>query len=238
MNNKLIGVDPQAYPGNGRLKAIALTIIVILFLIAFFPFACFNLSNSQSKAYQNHTTDDESADDDTTEDDAAGDDVTDDDQQATDGFQWTLYGDMGDFVSGTAYISASKCESESNGFENSTLDFYSPDSLAPNTEYQFIFDVYNAGQITGEKQNWIKEVYVKMPSKNYSVDIESTIPPDPLHGNVGEGEYQIDNWEVYFDADKNAITWECFGVVTSFAYGDIREGETLAFLFFATTDTE
>jgi len=127
---------------------------------------------------------------------------------------------------------------DASDFSDSTLKFTAPTELKASTEFEFVFEVTNNAQITGEKQNWIRQVDVSMPSTSYKVNPDDIQVPDPIHSGTFEGEYQIDHWEKSFNDVNATITWTAFGVVTSFEYGDIREGETLRFAFKATTDAD
>jgi len=158
--------------------------------------------------------DDDAADDDMADDDAADDDAADDDATADD---------------------------DSAGFENSSLHFTSPDNMLAEVTYKFDLTVNNASMYVegeGKTGEWIYQFDLSMPSKEFQVDESQLTAPDPpLHGSPAEGEYQILRWESNFDSSSATITWQCFGVVTSANYGDIREGEALSFQFVATTDS-
>ena len=124
-------------------------------------------------------------------------------------------------------------------FEDSYLEFDAPTALEPDLEYEFSFTVFNTAQpVKGMKGEWINAVELTMPSIDYMVNEEALTEPDPIHGSVGEGDYQILGWETNFDPSAAVISWQCFGVVTSANYGDIREGEMLSFNFVATTDAD
>jgi hypothetical protein len=124
-------------------------------------------------------------------------------------------------------------------FTDSYLEFDSPTSLEPDSEYEFNLTVYNAATFEekGKQGEWIYAIDLTMPSVDYVVDTETLVGPDPIHGNTGD-EFEITGWEANFDPTSATISWQCFGVVTSANYGDIREGDLLQFQFMATTDAE
>jgi len=171
-----------------------------------------------------YAQDDDAADDDTADDDTADDDTTDDDTADDD----TVDDDTADDDSG-----------DDDDFMASTLVFDAPTALEAETPYDFEFTVTNGATFNGdtdEKGEWIFGVDLSMPSSDYVVDESDLKGPTPLHGTVSEGDYQILSWDASFDPTSTTITWQCFGVVTSANYGDIREGEMLSFQFSATTD--
>jgi hypothetical protein len=124
---------------------------------------------------------------------------------------------------------------DDDDFFSSTLKFDSPAALEAEQEYEFVFTVTNASVEEPEKSDWINQVDLTMPSQDYVVNEEELSAPVPLYGDTGD-EFEIDRWEVSFDPNTSTITWQCFGVVTSINYGDIREGDFLSFQFVATTD--
>lgn len=184
--------------------------------------------------------DDNSADDDSTggDDDAspADDDDADDDDDndytgATDGFRWVLYGDLGNNVSGTAYVYAYK-DYLDKAFEDSYVVFDAPDyTLEPSTCYDFILTVYNMAVGGPPRDDWIYKVALFMPNEDYVVDIENLSWPDPLHGE------DIDRWMPSYYSDNNSITWETIPISAEGDLGDIRAGEYLDFTFRAITDS-
>jgi hypothetical protein len=125
---------------------------------------------------------------------------------------------------------------DDDDFFNSTLEFDSPTVLEADKEYEFIFTVTNTAVEGTEKADWINQVDLTMPSQDYAVNESELTAPDPLYGNTGD-DFEIDRWEVSFDPNTSTISWQCFGVVTSVNYGDIREGDFLSFQFVATTDS-
>jgi hypothetical protein len=125
---------------------------------------------------------------------------------------------------------------DDDDFFNSSLEFDSPTALEADKEYEFIFTVTNTAVEGDEKADWINQVDLTMPSQDYAVNEAELDAPDPLYGNTGD-EFEIDRWEVSFDPNTSTISWQCFGVVTSVNYGDIREGDFLSFQFLATTDS-
>ena len=157
--------------------------------------------------------DDDSADDDSADDDSADDDSADDDEADDDD------ADDDDAAGGT--------------FFDSSVEFTNPLALEPETPYEFTILVTNNATLGEEKGDWINQVDLILPSQDYSEpELEE---PAPLYGDTGD-DYEIDHWEASFDANTATITWQAFGVVTSVAYGDIREGDSLSFQFVATTD--
>ena len=106
--------------------------------------------------------DDAVVDDDVADDDVADDDVADDD--AADD-------DIGETT-----------------FDDSTVTFDSPAELEENTEYQFVFEVFNAAQAVakGEKGIWVNKVEVVLPGGadgEYILadDADQPMAPDCLH---------------------------------------------------------
>ncbi len=148
--------------------------------------------------------DDDAQDDDAADDDADDDATTDDD--------------------------AADDDSTGGGFSG-TLDFASPDALAPNTEFNFEFRVENTTSAEVEGDHWIYLVEIYMPSPEYAIN-GNLMAPDAIHG----GEWTAELLEDV--TDSPGIRWMHSNVVTSAAYGDIREGEYLDFAFNATTDAE
>ena len=126
-------------------------------------------------------------------------------------------------------------QDQPEGFYASTVDFVMPEALDAEAMYEFIFEVTNNAVAEREKADWIKQVDLMMPSQEYVVDENELTAPNPLYGDTDDVT-EIDRWEVSFDSNTSTITWQCFGVVTSAEYGDIREGDTLSFSFVATTD--
>ena len=124
-----------------------------------------------------------------------------------------------------------------DGFFASTLEFTEPTALEANTQLLFTFVVTNNAVAGETKGDWINQVDLAMPSLDYVVDEEALAAPDPLNGDTGD-DYEIDQWEVQFDPTTVTITWSTLCTVTSMNYGDIREGESLAFQFTATTDAD
>lgn len=157
------------------------------------------------------TDDDDAMDDDTTDDDATDDDAADDD--------------------------AADDDDDGGEFTDSYLEFDSPTALEADIDYEFNLTVYNAATFEekGKQGEWIYAIDLTMPSEDYVVDTETLAGPDPIHSGTDD-EYEITGWEANFDPSSATISWQCFGVVTSATYGDIREGDLLAFQFMATTD--
>jgi hypothetical protein len=124
-------------------------------------------------------------------------------------------------------------------FEDSYLAFDSPTEIEGDTEYEFNLTVYNAATFEekGKQGEWIYAIDLAMPSVDYVVSTDTLAGPDPIHGSTGD-EFEITGWEANFDPSLATISWQCFGVVTSANYGDIREGDLLQFQFMATTDTD
>ena len=121
-------------------------------------------------------------------------------------------------------------------FYESTVEFTNPLALDADTQYEFTIVVTNAATPGEKKGDWINQVDLTMASQDYIVDDENLTAPSPLYGDTGD-ETEIDRWEASFDANTATITWQAFGVVTSVAYGDIREGDFLSFQFVATSDS-
>ena len=100
-----------------------------------------------------------------------------------------------------------------------------PIDLAPNTEYEFAFDVFNdaGGDVA------VKEVSITLPSTSYTLgDYDMDLP------GLGD-EF---TWEGEFDEDTATLNWVAIGPTSSAEMGDIREGEMLTFSFIAMTDTD
>jgi len=119
-----------------------------------------------------------------------------------------------------------------DGFFASTVEFTEPTALTPSEQLLFTFTVTNNAVAGEAKGDWINQVDLTMPSQDYVVDEESLTAPDPLH------TADVEKWEVSFDPTTVTITWQTLAAATSMNYGDIREGEWLAFEFTATTDAE
>ena len=125
-------------------------------------------------------------------------------------------------------------DSSDDGF-TATFEFSSPQSIEPDTTYEFTFTVTNTST---SNSFWIYLVEVFMPSTGYAVDENSISTPDALHTDRGNWEsYRMDSW-----GDPQGILWEffglqraCFGDVGE-AMGDIGKGESMEFAFLATTD--
>ncbi len=148
-------------------------------------------------------------DDDVTDDDAADDDATDDDAADDD---------------------AADDDATGEGFDG-TLEFMSPDALAPNSEYNFEFRVTNTTSAEVDGDHWIYLVEIYMPSPEYAINGE-LMSPTALH----DGDWTAELLEDV--TDSPGIRWMHSSVVTSAAFGDIREGEYLDFAFTATSDAE
>ena len=192
--------------------------VLLLFLILGLLLALSNIAIAQDDDDDTVDDDDDTTDDDddTTDDD---DDTTDDDDDTTDDDDDTTDDDddTGD---------------DDDDFFASTLVFDSPTALDPETEYEFQFTVTNnAIADDEEKAEWIKAVDLTLPSQEYLLDETDLTAPEPLYPE------ETERWEVEFDANSSTISWQCFGVVTSVNYGDIREGDFLSFQFIATTDS-
>ena len=123
------------------------------------------------------------------------------------------------------------------GFFASSVMFTEPAALEPNAELFFQISVTNAAVADTGKGDWINQVDLTMPSQDYVVDEAILTAPDPLHGATGD-DTEIDKWVVSFDPTTVTITWAVMAAVSSANYGDIREGDTLAFEFTATTDAD
>ena len=98
-----------------------------------------------------------------------------------------------------------------------------PVTLAPETEYEFAFDVFNdaGGDVA------IKAVAITLPTIAYVIgDFTETFP----------GIHDDFEWEAEYDEDTGTMLWEAFGSASSAEMGDIAEGDMLTFKFFATTD--
>jgi hypothetical protein len=109
------------------------------------------------------------------------------------------------------------------------LAFTQPEALEADTTYDFSFEVMNT-TTPGDVQRWIYQVDMFMPSADYALNEEDLSAPDALH----DGEWSV---EVREDSEGiPGLRWEYMGVSSSESYGDIREGETLAFAFQATSD--
>jgi hypothetical protein len=122
-------------------------------------------------------------------------------------------------------------------FFSSTVVFTEPAVLDPEAELLFEINVTNNAQVGADKGDWVNQVDLTMPSTAYLVDEETLAGPAPLHGATGD-DTEIDKWEASFDPTTATITWATLTVVSSANYGDIREGESLAFEFTATTDAD
>lgn len=128
-------------------------------------------------------------------------------------------------------------DDDSGEFNDSMVEFITPDALLPSQEFEFSLSVsYGGGAKKAMKSEWINQVDMTLPSSDYSVNTGNLEAPDPIHG-TGD-PYEIDRWEVNFDPGSSSLSWQCFSVVTSESYGDIREGDSQIFSFAATTDTE
>ncbi len=121
-----------------------------------------------------------------------------------------------------------------NGFDDSSLTFTMPYSLGPNTQYTFVFEVFNANMPDpeGKRGIWIREVIVNLPP-NYVLAAEANQPAAPSCLHTGDG--YCDHWEVNFDDGANQITWQNFGSSPGH-YGDIRDQDVQTFAFLAITD--
>jgi len=130
-------------------------------------------------------------------------------------------------------------DKEDATFEDSYVEFTSPESLEPDTTYLFSFTVFNAEEsVCDPKCEWIYKVSLIMPSTDYDVNVSELDAPDPMHGDISEGQYKIERWEAQYNINSSTISWQCFGAVTTANYGDIREGEVLDFEFIVTTDEQ
>ena len=150
--------------------------------------------------------------------------------------KWTVCALM--ILTAVAFLDTNAFAQET--FNDSFIEFTAPPAgLDPDTLYEFEFTVYNMSTYDPlVKGEWIYMVDLTMPSDDYNVDEMSLVAPTPLHGDPGEGEYRILNWEVAFHAPYATITWQCVDAMPhpAFHVGDIREGESLDFGFIATTD--
>ena len=100
-----------------------------------------------------------------------------------------------------------------------------PVDLAPTTEYEFAFEVFNdaGGDVA------IKTVSITLPTTSYVLgDYDEMI----------EGVRDGFQWQGTFDEDTATLEWATFGPGSSAELGDIQEGDMLTFAFFATTDEE
>ena len=98
--------------------------------------------------------------------------------------------------------------------------------LAPDTEYEFAFDVFNdSGSSVA-----IHKVDITLPTTDYVMG-DYDFPPIDADGD------EVGGWQ---DAvfEGGTISWEAFGATSSAEMGDIVEGDMLTFKFMATTDTD
>ena len=116
-------------------------------------------------------------------------------------------------------------------FSASDVEFTDPAALNPSQEFDFSFLVTNAATSGDASAEWIMQVELSMPSDGYVVNSSALTAPAPLHPT------EISEWEVNFLSSTNTITWSTVAMGTT-ATGDIREQESLAFDFTATTDAE
>jgi hypothetical protein len=110
-----------------------------------------------------------------------------------------------------------------------TVEFSAPTALEADTEYDFTFTVSNTTSPT-TLIRWIYDVEMFLPSSGYTLneDLPEHVSPRPDSGT----------WtaEPMDDDGTAGIKWQFTGIVTSEAYGDIRDGEAQDFSFKATTD--
>ncbi len=128
-------------------------------------------------------------------------------------------------------VSLTSTRNKEGTFEDSAADFTSPEEIAPNTQYEFVLEVFNAAFPSTDKEDWINEVVLYLP-EGYWVNENEVFGPACLH----PGEYCRENWHVQYDAAGNKITWWPGSQEPPDDWGDIREQETQTFRFPATTD--